>query len=299
MFVNFFLNKLLFLIAILIAFNNSFAQDFDYEIEIINELFEQIVNTRNDKHKLELNEQIVENIELILNDEESFNYDFSELEFIVILSSDDNKLKIYNWNIALFDGTFKYFGFLQHLHGRNEINVFKLNDLSDFYEEEGRHFSGHKEWFGALYYEIITKRWNRVTYYTLIGWDGANFLINRKVIEVLYFCDEGLPHFGNKMFVVGNTRKDRMIFEYANRAAMLLRYNSKNDIIVIDHLSPPDSKYKGMRQYYGPDLSYDALEFKMGSWIFKSDIDPDIAINYERNRRVNVLRRERESKLNR
>lgn len=271
---------------------------FDFQIETINELFEQITQTRNDQRKIHLNNKIVKIVEEIVNDDNSFDYDFSDLGQIKILTSDDNLLRIFNWNIALFDGTHKYYGYLQHKQGRRgKINVFKLNDMSEFYDDEGRNFRNHQEWFGALYYEIVTKRWNRVTYYTLIGWDGGDFLINRKVVEVLHFTGRGLPQFGRNMFVVNNQRKDRLIYEFSSRATMLLRYNAKQDIIVIDHLSPPETRYRGLRQYYGPDLSYDALRFMGGRWILESDIDPDIAINFKRDRRINALRRERESRI--
>ncbi len=293
--------KILILLAISLCYNPLYASDnqrHDNEIGQINELFDSIMGTRNDFRKEKLNNQIISIFEEILSNDKSFRYDFSAISNIVVLDSDDKKLRIYNWNLAYFDGTHKYFGFLQYHHARNDIKLFKLEDMSEFHGEPGRNFKSHIEWYGALYYEIITKKWNRNTYYTLIGWDGGDFFINRKVIEILNFSRRGLPEFGRKMFVVNNTRTGRMIFEYASRATMLLRYNSKHDIIVIDHLSPPETKYAGMRQYYGPDMSYDALRFKGGRWFFESDIDPNIAINFKRDSRINTMRRQRQNRVN-
>lgn len=274
----------------------SEKQHFESEIAEINELFEKILTTRNDFSKEQINNQIISIIEEILKNEKSFKYDFSNINHIVVLDSDDKNLRIYNWNLAFFDGTHKYFGFIQYQHSKNDIKVFKLTDLSEFHGEQGRNFKSHIEWYGALYYEIIEKKWNRNTYYTLIGWDGGDFMINRKVIEILTFSRRGLPEFGRKMFVVNNSRIDRMIYEYSNRATMLLRYNRKHDIIVADHLSPAEQKYAGMSQYYGPDMSYDAFRFKGGRWILEEDIDPNIAINFKKDNKINTIKRQKENR---
>ena len=130
-----------------------------------------------------------------------------------------------------------------------------------------------------------------MTYYTLIGWDGANYLINRKVVEVLYFDRKGMPLFGKKIFKLEKTNTGRLIFEYADRTTMILRHNEKQDIIVLDHLSPPEQRFTGMFQYYGPDFSYDALIFRGGKWVLMNDIDPEIAINYKRDSKTSNLKR--------
>lgn len=281
----------------LIPFVNLNAQKdlFLPEINQINDIFIDILKESSDKKRLELNNEIIKIAEEVINNRNSFNYDFTGLNNIVVLNSDDKLLRIYNWNLALQDGTHKYFGYFQYMQDKDKMKVYKLNDMSDFHGEEHRSFTSHHEWFGALYYEIITKKWNRATYYTLIGWDGANLLINRKIIEILTFNRRGLPEFGRKLFVVNNVRTGRMIFEYAERATMMLRYNAKQDIIVMDHLSPPESKYKGLRQYYGPDMSFDSFKFIGGRWLHESDIDPNIAINYKKDSRINQIKRQRET----
>jgi hypothetical protein len=44
-------------------------------------------------------------------------------------------------------------------------------------------------------------------------------------------------------------------------------------MIVFDHLSPANESYTGNYQYYGPDLSFDALRFENGIWELKENID--------------------------
>ena len=53
-------------------------------------------------------------------------------------------------------------------------------------------------------------------------------------------------------------------------------------MIIMDHLAPEDSRFEGQYQFYGPDFSYDALEFKKGEWVFQRDV-------FAKNRSLNNL----------
>ena len=68
------------------------------------------------------------------------------------------------------------------------------------------------------------------------------------------------------------TRK-RVVFEYTRQASMLLRYVPEQNLIVFDHLSPPDPKMKNKPETYGPDLSYDGYKLKNGRWQFVEGLD--------------------------
>lgn len=265
------------------------------EVDSISNLLEEIANSITDKQKIEKNDYLIEFMTAFLKKGESFNADFSKVKHLSVLNSDDNLLRVFTWNLNYKDGSFQYFGFLQY-RNKNKIGVYFLNDKKYRTKDEIRFYQTNSEWYGALYYEIITKKWNSLTYYTLIGWDGADFLINRKVIEVLYFDRKDIPIFGKKMFKLDRTNTGRLIFEYADRATMLLRYNKKQDMIVIDHLAPPEQKYTNMYQYYGPDFSYDSFIFRGGRWILQADIDPDHAINFKRESRIESMKRRGMSK---
>jgi hypothetical protein len=47
----------------------------------------------------------------------------------------------------------------------------------------------------------------------------------------------------------------------------------EQELIVFDHLSPPDPKLKGQRDLYGPDLSYDGYKLKNGKWVYVENLD--------------------------
>jgi hypothetical protein len=54
---------------------------------------------------------------------------------------------------------------------------------------------------------------------------------------------------------------------------MLLHYIPDQNLIVFDHLSPPDPKMKDQKDSYGPDLSYDGYRQKGGRWIYVDNLD--------------------------
>ena len=68
------------------------------------------------------------------------------------------------------------------------------------------------------------------------------------------------------------TRK-RVIFEYTRQASMLMKYVPDQNLIVFDHLSPPDPKMKNQHDSYGPDLTYDGYRLKNGKWIYAENLD--------------------------
>jgi len=260
------------------------------EIDSINQYFSLLKETDSDKEKHEINSQLISFLKIFLQTNLSFNADYKDVKNLSVLKSEDGNLRVYTWNLNYQDGSFQYFGFLQYKDNKG-ITLTFLDDKKYKNEVDYRLFQTCNEWYGALYYEIITKKWNTITYYTLIGWDGADFLINRKVVEVLYFDRRNIPVFGKKLFKLNRTNTGRLVFEYADRTTMILRYNKQKDMIIMDHLAPSETKYTNMFQFYGPDFSYDAFIFRGGKWILQPDINPDEAINYKRNPKINSLKR--------
>ena len=69
------------------------------------------------------------------------------------------------------------------------------------------------------------------------------------------------------------TARDRIVFEYSSEVAMTLRYDENLGKIVFDHLAPLHPIYHEVYQFYGPDGSYDAFEFREGIWVKQEDVD--------------------------
>jgi len=240
----------------------------------IKKCFSEIISTSNDSVKVNNNNRIIYYFEKILDSKESFIFPFDSLKNMGIFTSPDKKFRLYNWNIQFANGEFEYSGFLQvNDEELKTMLVFPLIDKSKEIKNPEHETTTNENWFGALYYQIIMIKEKNTTYYTLLGWDGNNDFTNRKIIEVLYFTDDGKPKFGKNIFKLEDERKKRIIFEYSYLASMALNFNEKLNMIIYDHLAPSSSRLEGQYQYYGPDFSYDGLYFKNGKWNEEKNID--------------------------
>lgn len=264
-------------------------------IDSLNSFFDEIVNIKSDTEKEKINDKLIYNFSVFLNNPTSFNADFSAIPYIQVLKSSDKLLNIITWNLAFSDGSFKYFGFLQYKN-KGKLYVYFLQDrkyyneqISEEEENAKKGYSTNFVWYGALYYEIITKKEQSNTYYTLLGWDGANYQITRKVIEVLHFS-RNKPIFGGKVFRQDKQTSGRTIFEYSDKTSMMLRYSDKMNMIIFDHLSPSEEKYVGIPSFYGPDFSYDAFVFQGGRWNFLSNVDVTPAMPYTKNKNISTIK---------
>lgn len=249
-------------------YEDSLASLFNSMYEFDGERF-----VKSDIEKDSLNAQIHLIFEELLNEPGSFGYVFTKLKHLGILASDDNLLRIYTWNLQYRDHSYRYFGFLQYVDkGSDEYFVYRLTDKSEELNNPENQSLTHENWYGALYYDLLTRKDGNKTIYTVLGWDGTSDLINRKIIDAIEFNRDNEPEFGVDAFRVNSDRRKRIIFEFSSKVSMMLRYDVEKDIIVFDHLAPSQPKYTGKWQYYGPDLTHDAFQFEKGKWYFVSDV---------------------------
>jgi len=267
--------KLLIVLSYL-GMNDLKGQTFNQTELKLKDFFDSLSVEKNDTFKLMYCDSIENVLNTVLVSNESFTFPFDQLKYLGKITADDNLLRVYIWNITFNDGTFKYFGFIQYkLKVKKEYKMltFKLNDKSLEIKRPETFVGNHEEWFGVLYYQIVVKTFGKKTYYTMLGWDGADDLINTKIIEILTFNALGEPTFGASIFELGNESPKRILFHFGNQQKMSLLYEKNNDRIVYDHLSPSKPEYEGMYQYYGADFSYDALHFEKGKWKYRPAID--------------------------
>ena len=212
----------------------------------------------------------------LLKNKETFNYPFDSLPTISKLSSNDKKLKIYTWLIASKEtGLYQYYGVLQRINPvSGEMKVIGLTDFKIPVEIADTSELKTDTWYGAAYYELIEKKIGKKPYYFLLGWKGIDFETTQKVIDVIYFDFWDNPTFGAPVFTdETRKKKHRLIFRYNAQAVMSLRYDKKKKMILFDHLSASSPSMKGQYKAYGPDFTYDGLQFKKGTWIYKSNLD--------------------------
>ncbi len=226
----------------------------------------EILNTQGDQKKDSLNQILKSQLSLELSKEDALVHPFSKVKSISILTPSDSSFRIFNWNIPYADGSYAYeCGILTATGNFSFLNP--KNDTAQL---------NNHSWIPALYYSIIEKQDRFDTkLYTLLAWKGKDRLINKKVIDVLWFNKAGEIQFGYPIFLSGKNKLSRVVFEYAAQNVMGLQYNPNLDRIQFDHLSPPKQSLKGIYEYYGPDLSYDAYQWKKDHWELDEDIDLD------------------------
>ena len=224
------------------------------------------------------------------------HYPFHSLKTLVKISSPDDKLTIYHWNLPSNQGKHAYFGFIKMLN-REPAAVYPLKDMADSILLPETAYLDQYHWFGALYYKIIPCLSNDgKPFYTLLGWSGKDGLVTRKIIEALTFDEKGGPRFGLPVFPDnGEGKMTRIIYRFSASTSMSLKYEDqtirydkkwnpkKRDfefktkmikMIVCDRLVPLDPNLEGQYQFYiaAGDV-FDGFEFKNGYWILLKDID--------------------------
>ena len=216
--------------------------------------------------------------------EENFDLQFDSVPFLGQIAAPDENLKMACWNVAFEDGSFQYHSVMRHRLDKKSVVVTIFEDTEDWERIERKSIRPNK-WYGALYYRILSDRHKGKTYYTIMGWDGKDNITNRKVVDVITLQGKSVV-LGSSIFKDANDRPaHRLIYEYANDVSMALNYDEKEKMIIMDHLAPEDSRFEGQYQFYGPDFSYDALQFKKGEWLLLKDV-------FAKNRGLNNLSEE-------
>ena len=259
-----------------LALEATQAQMFDaflYEQEkVIAAELNLIASVQDDYVRGQANQRLLAAWTAALAKPNSFDYDFASAT-LSKLRSDDNRLRIITWNLPHEDGTFSYFGFIQYIDQSEQYHFFTLNDQSEKIEKPEKQRLLPDLWYGALYYQIVELHDRDQTYYTLLGWDGFDALSTHKVIDVLYFPTPDRPTFGANIFDLNGRTYKRLIFRFADRANFTLRYEERQKMIVFDHLAPIRPEYSGMPEYYGPDMTQDALRAHKGRWELDTLVD--------------------------
>ena len=255
---------------------NLFAQDnsdFLFFESRLQTLANKILTTSNDSLKEEANKLLIEDVEELLLMRGSFHYSFENVDKLSIITSPDNKFKLFNWVVPKSNNTFEYYAYLQfYTKRKKEQFYFKLIDISAFVEDEQTKVFTQGDWFGALYSDIVHTKFDKKNFYTFIGWDGNNGSTTKRIIDILTFDENEEPIFGSPIFKMNDGTRTRMVLEYSKKVSTNMSYNEDEEYIVFDHLEPLEVGIRGMYEFYVPSLSYDGLTFKNGKWRLVEDI---------------------------
>ena len=202
----------------------------------------------------------------------SMEFSWSRLDKIGVISSADGALRIFTWHVTDDMDHYRYFGFIQVALKKEKVRVVELIDNQKAQRNVQKLAQSTEDWYGKLYYEIVTQSYKRKTYYTLLGMDFNDARSTIKTIETLTI-QRNKPLYIRELFFNGRDRIDRLVLEYSSRVAISVRYDSGMGMITFDHLVPFHPIYDGNYEFYGPDGSIDGLKFEAGTWIFRRDID--------------------------
>ena len=256
------------------AQNKEKLKIFEKYEDSLSTLRELTLSARSNAKREEYNQNFIAVFKTILSQDESYDYRFDDIPSIGDLRSPDNTFRMVTWNLPQNNRTHKYYCLLQvHSKDKKDYTLYELIDKSEEMTRALNRQLDHTNWYGALYSDIIVVKKKGKTYYTLLGWDGHNEFTTKKIIDVLHFTSSNKPKFGAEIFKLSKSSPKRIIFEYSEKVTMSLKWEAKRKQIVFDHLSPTEEDLQGVRQYYVPDMSFDALELKKGTWVYEKDVD--------------------------
>lgn len=225
----------------------------------------QLINDSTETQRSAAAMKIIKVLSKALREQGSFNYKFDSLNSIAIMEPEDKKFRIFTWQLAFDNGTYRYFGVIQSNETQPQLQP--LVDYTDFYDHIDSIIVDADRWIGALYYQIIPMKVGKTTYYTLFGWDGNNIRTNKKYIDVLWFDKEGKAKFGYPIFnMLKGKSPTRIVFEYKKDAALSISFYPEIKQIYYDHLVSLSGNTDASAIDLVPDGTLESFEWAKGKW---------------------------------
>lgn len=213
--------------------------------------------------------QFIPHLVKALKHKNSFDYTFDRLHSVSILYPPDSTFRVFTWQLYVDKDEYHYYGAIQM--NSEDLQLFPLVDRSQDIEAVDFDVVDHKNWYGALYYNIRGFDTPKGKKYLVFGFDGHSFFNKRKVIDVLHF-EDGKPKFGAPVFhrsedsVNHPPVKFRVLKEFYAEAKVKLNYDEVHGSIIFDHIVEMG---RADNLYNVPDGSYEGyrLELETGKWI--------------------------------
>ena len=252
--------------------NNSLFAEYEDTLKV---MAHQIMNAETEAGKRIANTEFITNLTEVLQYEKSFKFPFDSLPTIARISSPDNTFRIFNWLLKKDNGNYEYFGIV-HYHNkkRKRYEVIPLIDNSANIRNAEQEDLDAENWYGGLCYQIVYIKKAGRKYYTLLSWDGNDGYSTKKIIDVMYFSGKNKIKFGLPIFKQNKKESQkRVILEYDSKTSISVKYHSKEEKIVFNHLVPPNKDLEGLEEYYIPEGTFNAYQYKRGKWWLQQDVD--------------------------
>ena len=275
------MKRIIFYIIIFMSIN-LYSQDItenvitEYE-DTLSDLANTIMNGENEQIRKKANSGFISELKEVLKYKQSYSYPFNKLITISILSPEDKSFKMFNWIFKKDNGEYHYFAIIMMPSKKYEQwnTLIELQDKSDEINNPEEVILNQDNWYGCLYYKIISTKKRNNQYYTTLAWDGNNNKTTKKIIDVIQIRDDNVI-FGKQIFNKNDTIRNRIMIEYNATTSISVKYDDKKRRIVFDHLTRLDQDSQVIGQLYVPDGRYDSYEYRNNQWQYKEDIDARI-----------------------
>ena len=252
--------------------NNTLIAEYEDTLKV---MAHTIMNAETEAEKRLANTAFITNLTEVLQYEKSFKFPFDSLVTIARLSPPDASFRIFNWLLKKDNGSYEYYGLVHHHNKRQKrYEIIPLVDNSANIRNAEQEDLDATNWYGGLLYDIIYIKKSGRKYYTLLSWDGNDGYSTKKIIDVMYFSGKNKIKFGLPIFKQNKKESQkRVIIEYDSKTSVSVKYQQKDKRIVFNHLVPPIKGLAGLEEYYIPEGTFNAYQYKQGKWWSQQDID--------------------------
>jgi hypothetical protein len=252
--------------------NNKLIEEYEDTLKV---MAHAIMNAETEAEKRLANTAFITNLTEVLQYEKSFKFAFDSLPTIARILSPDNTFRIFNWLLKKDNGAYEYYAIV-HYHNkkRKRYEIIPLVDNSANIRNAEQEDLDAKNWYGGLYYQIAYIKKTGRKYYTLLAWDGNDGFSTNKIIDVMYFSGKNKIKFGLPIFKKSKKESQkRIVIKYDAKTSVSVKYQQKEQRIVFNHLVPARKDLEGLEEYYIPEGTFKAYQYKKGKWLLEQDID--------------------------
>jgi hypothetical protein len=252
--------------------NNKLIGEYEDTLKV---MAHAIMNAETEAEKRLANTAFITNLTEVLQYEKSFKFAFDSLPTIARILSPDNTFRIFNWLLKKDNGAYEYYAIV-HYHNkkRKRYEIIPLVDNSANIRNAEQEDLDAKNWYGGLYYQIAYIKKTGRKHYTLLAWDGNDGFSTNKIIDVMYFSGKNKIKFGLPIFKKSKKESQkRIVIKYDAKTSVSVKYQQKEQRIVFNHLVPARKDLEGLEEYYIPEGTFNAYQYKKGKWLLEQDID--------------------------
>jgi hypothetical protein len=239
----------------------------------LDSLFVRIVRSRDDSTKIELNDSVRMIIDAYVLSDSVMGHSFTGIRYLGQITSSDKTLKIINWNLALRDGSNRYYCYVIRPGAKGKPNRTYRMEGADSEDVPGDNKAySISDWYGGIYYAIQPFRREGKSCYLVLGLNNNNVYVTRKIIDVISFGQNDDIIFGSSCFSRDKKTSSRVVFEYSGEAVVSLRMlNAKT--VIFDRLTSIAGDKSKSGDTLGAEYRFDGYSFKKGTWSFISNVD--------------------------